>query len=132
MKKHKVVYNAAVGGGLYLSNEAVEWIQERYKEYLIITQGMDVEAFPAVRGKVPDGCVRFWEIPRHAPVLVACIEALGEKANGPDHGWIPAADLRVFEITGQYYYIDDHDGGGEEVIDITKMVHITKRVNIVE
>lgn len=24
-------------------------------------------------------------------------------------------------ISGTYYYIDDHDGGGEEVIDIDKM-----------
>jgi len=132
MEKHKVVYNAAVGGGIYLSEEAVTWLQKRYREYLITTQGMDAKAFPAIRGKVPGGYARIWEIPRHSPMLVECIETLGEKANGPENGWIPAADLRIFEITGQYYYIDDHDGGGEEVIDITKMIHITKRVNIVE
>ncbi len=123
MEKHKVVYNAAVGGGLHLSDEAVAWLKER---------GMDVEAFPVVRGKGPGGYGPFWEIPRHTPLLVKCIESLGGKVNGPENGWTPEADLRVFEITGQYYYIDDHDGGGEEVIDITKMIHITKRVNIAE
>ena len=43
---------------------------------------MDVEAFPVVRGKVPGGYGPFWEIPRHASLLVACIEALGQKAKG--------------------------------------------------
>lgn len=116
MEKHKVVYNAAIGGGLHLSEEAVAWLKER---------GLDVNTFPVIRGKI--GSERYgpyWEIPRHTPLLAECIEALGEKANGLVSTWTPEADLRVYKITGEYYYIDERDGSGEEVIDIKKMIYI--------
>jgi len=102
----KVVYNAAVSGGLHLSERAIGWLRERGMEF-------DVES-TCKYGP-------FVDIPRHNPLLVECIETLGEDANGPENGWTPKAELHVATISGTYYYIDDHDGGGEEVIDITKM-----------
>ena len=115
MEKRKVVYNASEGGGLHLSEEAVAWLKER---------GLNVDDYPVIRGKI--GRERYgpyWTIPRHTPLLVECIEALGEKANGSYSLWTPEADFRIFKITGEYYYINEHDGAGEEVIDITKMTN---------
>lgn len=105
--KHKVVYNTAVSGGLHLSDEAITWLRER---------GLVVEV-DSGRG---NGFVT--NIPRHSHLLVECIETLGEVANGPENGWVSRADLKVAHIHGKHYYIDDHDGAGEEVIDITKTI----------
>ncbi len=96
----------AVSGGLHLSERAIGWLRERGMEF-------DVES-TCKYGP-------FVDIPRHNPLLVKCIETLGEEANGPENGWTPKAELHVATISGTYYYIDDHDGGGEEVIDIDKM-----------
>lgn len=93
----KVVYNAAVSGGLHLSERAIGWLRERGMEF-------DVES-TCKYGP-------FVGIPRHNPLLVKCIETLGEDANGPENGWTPKAELHVATISGTYYYIDDHDGGG--------------------
>lgn len=55
------------------------------------------------------------------PCSSKCVEVLGERANGPEKGWTSQAELHVATIKGNLYYIDDHDGAGEEVIDISKM-----------
>ena len=108
MKPYKVVYNTAVIGGLHLSDKALTWLSAR---------GLEVE-FEAGRNYGP----YVNNIPRHNKLLVECIETLGDDANGPEEGWTSQAELQVATITGKYYYIDDHDGAGEEVIDISKMI----------
>lgn len=113
MNKYKVVYNAAISGGLYLSEKALTWLKEK---------GMKPEV-EALEQAGP-----FVEIiPRHNPILVECIETLGEEANGPESGWRSKAELKVATITGKYYYIDDRDGAGEEVIDISKMIDASEQ-----
>ncbi len=97
----KVVYNAAVSGGLHLSEKAMDWLKER-------------------------GIQFHEDLPRHLPLLVDCIETLGEEANGSESGWRSKAELQVATITGRYYYIDDHDGAGEEVIDVSNMIDVSE------
>ncbi len=108
MEKYKVVYNAAVSGGLHLSEKAMDWLRER-GAVLEIESSRNTGPFVN-------------NLPRHNKLLVECIETLGDEANGPDNGWTPEAQLGVATITDKYYYIDDHDGAGEEVIDISKMI----------
>jgi hypothetical protein len=45
-----------------------------------------------------------YEIPRHDPDLVKVVEELGDEANGY------CANLRIKEIKGNKYIIDDYDG----------------------
>ena len=112
--KYKVVYNTLVCGDLVLSQEAVDWLRSHgYTGPLMADHQMEWE--PETIGHV---------IPRHHPLLVECVETLGEQACG--HLTIFSRDkdpvaLQVATITGHYYYIDDHDGAGEEVIDVSKM-----------
>lgn len=109
--QYKVVYNSAIGGGLYLSKKALEYLRER---------GLKIKADKLKKyGSYVD-------FPRHNKVLVECVETLGEAANGSEDGWYPEAKLQVATISGKYYYIDDHDGAGEEVIDIRKMIDASK------
>ena len=107
----KVVYNTAVSGGLHLSEKAVTWLRKRGLEFKI-ESGHNYGPYA--------------DIPRHNRLLVECIETLGEKANGPKNGWTTKAELHVTAISGTYYYIDRHDGGGEEIIDIKKMINASE------
>ena len=114
-KKYKVVFNSAVYGGLILSSEAVAWLRE-YGYTGPLESDELLEWDPIIRENL---------IPRHHPLLVECVEMLGERASGYLHLFgheAGKAELQVAQITGRYYYIDDHDGAGEEVIDITKMI----------
>ena len=107
MKAFKVVYKSAVGLGLFLSEEAVKWLEERDFAFHI----------------KPEEYLDCYSIPRHHPLLVECVETLGASASGCYYGdTMSKADLRVATIIGKHYYIDEHDGAGEEVIDIGKMV----------
>lgn len=108
MEQYKVVYNAAVSGGLHLSEKALNWLKERGVE-------LEIESSRHFGPYVNN-------LPRHNKMLVECIETLGDEVIGPDNGWTPEAELNVATISGKYYYIDDHDGAGEEVIDISKMI----------
>ena len=113
MCRYKVVYNAAISGGLYLSEKALNWLKKK---------GMKSKA------EELEQAGPFVEIiPRHNSILVECIETLGEEANGPEDSWKSKAELHVATITGKYYYIDDHDGAGEEVIDISKMIDASEQ-----
>ena len=87
----KVVYNDCYGG-FSLSNEALEWLLERgsrgvelYKNAILWSKGT-------------------WRGPRHDPLLVECIETLGEKANGR------FGKLEIHELNGPKYIIDEYDG----------------------
>lgn len=80
----KVVYNCCYGG-FGFSNEAKAWLSNRGIDDL--DQGY------------------FSSVPRHHPILVECVETFGSKnASGP------LANLRVKEISGESYRIDDYDG----------------------
>ena len=76
-KKHKVVYNACYGG-FGLSKEAEDWLKEK---------GFD-----------------FDKLSRHDPLLVECVETLGDKANDV------FSDLQIAEISSRIYRIDEYDG----------------------
>jgi len=83
--KTKVVYNACYGG-FSLSERAVD----RYRELSGIR----------LIGREDDGR----DIPRHDPHLVAVVEEMGEEANGQ------CAALKIEEIDGRMYRIDEYDG----------------------
>lgn len=84
----KVVYNNCYGG-FNLSDKALDW----YKE---------------LTGKLGEICDS--DISRHDPALVKVVETLREKANGY------VADLRVKEIKGNKYRIEEYDGA-ESVVE---------------
>ena len=58
-----------------------------------------------------------------------CVETLGKRASGTyDYFGKKGheAELKVVNIVGDYYYIDTHDGAGETIIDISKMIDAAK------
>lgn len=83
----KVVYNNSYGARNFLSAEAVAWMKEH-----------------GYRGKFTDANGELL-VPRHHPVLVACVEELGERA-GRDKGGV---DLQIAEIEGERYYVIPYD-----------------------
>lgn len=98
--KHKVVYNNCFGG-FSLSKEAGQWlldhnIEEPHKH--------DIEQ--SLHWIEEDSVFRsiYSKIPRHHPLLVQCVEELGEAANGE------CAELAIEEIYGDVYKIDEYDG----------------------
>ena len=83
----KVVYNACYGG-FSLSNKAVNWllnhgyqVPKEYKHFMI---EMDV--------------------PRHHPLLIQCVEELGDEVNGQ------CSRLAIEEIEEDRYIITEYDG----------------------
>ena len=79
---NKVVINDCYGG-FDLSKEAINWLKNK---------GLSEEEIDSL-----DKC-------RHHPLLIECVEELGEKANGM------FANLVVKEITGRIYKIESYDG----------------------
>lgn len=75
---HKIVINTCYGG-FGLSSEAIEWLESR-------------------------GANDTYELSRHDPLLVECVETLGEKANSP------YSRLAVIEIEGNLYRVEEYDG----------------------
>jgi len=86
MNKVKVVYNCCFGG-FGLSDTAIEYLVEH---------GINEDDI--------------WELPRHHPLLVKCVEELGDSADGF------CARLAIEEINGYQYMIDDYDGN-ESVVE---------------
>lgn len=87
----KVVYNACYGG-FNLSKLALERLAEL--------------GCPGASDALQHsfcGCYCF-DIPRHDPLLVQVVEELGDEASGQ------CARLRIEEIEGDRYLIDDYDG----------------------
>lgn len=89
----KVVHNKSYGARNILSPEAMFWMKEH-----------------GYRGKFADATGALL-VPRHHPVLVACVEELGERA-GRDKGGV---DLQIAEVEGERYYVIQYDMG-EDVI----------------
>jgi hypothetical protein len=84
----KVVYNSCFGG-FGLSAKALA-------ELSALKEAMGIEFDP--------DDYRYGELPRHDPDLVAVVEKLGGEASGR------FADLRVKELAGKRYRIDEYDG----------------------
>ena len=76
----KVVCNERYGG-FSLSNEAVQWLAEH---------GIETETYS--------------DLPRHHPMLVKCVEELGDMANGN------YAAIAIVALRGNKYRIDEYDG----------------------
>lgn len=81
----KVVYNNCFGG-FSLSDRAVEWLKSKGLKF-------DFD----------------WEIPRHHPLLVQCVEALKYEASGE------YADLAIKEVN-EPYIIKEYDGSEKVLI----------------
>lgn len=97
---NKVVYNACYGG-FSLSNKAINWLlnhgyQAPTDEYFMIE----------------------YDVPRHHPLLIQCVEELGEDANGM------CAKLKIKEIEENYYRITDYDGA--ETVETLSTINWTK------
>lgn len=107
----KVVYNACFGG-FGLSKKAMERLRE------LGVPGIDHEMeihdecfkdYPSMGGSY-----RSDQLPRHDARLVQVVEELGEDACGN------LSDLRVVELVGRSYIIDDYDGN-ESVVEPADM-----------
>lgn len=89
----KVAYNACYGG-FSLSRKAGQWLADRgledAKEFMEDQQLARFDYRPI-------------NIPRHHRLLIECIEAMGQEANGK------CAKLRIAEVSGPYR-IDEYDG----------------------
>lgn len=86
---NKIAYNKSFGG-FRLSDEACKWLLERGSKFVISYGGKDY----------------YWadNSPRHDPLLIECIETLGEKANGP------SSNISIQNIDGYLYQIEEYDG----------------------
>ncbi len=59
-----------------------------------------------------------YDVPRHHPLLVQCVEELGEEANGE------CSELKIKEIEEDYYRINDYDG--KEAVETLSTINWTK------
>lgn len=97
---HKIVYNACYGG-FSLSLKAIDWLEQNAKDKTLISK---IKEFKKSNETL------YWnyavdDIPRHHKDLVAVVEYLGSKeASGG------CASLKIREIVGNLYKIDDYDG----------------------
>lgn len=131
MKEHKVVINSCYGG-FGVSYSAYMWLKSHglEKEYLCedvnethiesrkyvkCVYDENKELAYVVDAKTPQThsedelnklCHIYIDsdIPRHHPLLVQCVEELGEKASGP------CAKLEIETVYENNYYITDYDG----------------------
>ena len=117
---HKVVYNTCYGG-FNLSEAAVEWLRnnarDEVKEFICARLNKyEAEEEAEEETQEKDSLFSFMSpiefvgadlkyfLPRHDKDLVACVEALGNKASGF------CSSLAICEIEGNMYYIEDYDG----------------------
>jgi hypothetical protein len=92
---HKVVINTCFGG-FGLSEKARNWLERVVSlcpEALWDTERESEFKYTMVSA-----------MPRHHPMLVACVEEFGKAANGE------CAELKVVEIPGNQYIINEYDG----------------------
>lgn len=97
---HKVAYNACFGG-FGLSDEAMHWLTSH-----------------GIYDKYPD-IEMLEDLPRHEPLLIQCIEELGEDVNNN----ISLNKIRIKEIDSDMYYIEELCGN-EAVITPKDMIKI--------
>jgi hypothetical protein len=109
---NKVVYNACFGG-FSISLTAMKWLAENGRDEIKAIAGKYLRESPDE--KFGFHC---WDIERHDPDLVRCVETLGNKVNGR------CANLGVRELKGNRYRIDVYDGN-EEVFEPEDEEYIT-------
>lgn len=95
---NKVVYNACFGG-FSISLAAMKWLAENAREEIQAIAKEQLRKYPDK--KFGYHC---WDIERHDPDLVRCVETLGSAANGQ------CADLKLVELNGNRYRIEEYDG----------------------
>lgn len=107
----RVVINKSLGGGLYLSLEAVGWLQGH---------GFTGQIEPD--REIPDSA-----LPRHDNLLVGCVACLGGKACGvADHaGRKVKADLAIATVDSPFYTVIEDGTGTERVIDLSSLTYAT-------
>jgi hypothetical protein len=110
----KVAINMCYGG-FALSKKAVLWMAERgcdaaAKEIAKMAQPKEREWWKWDEGDTGKMMSYSWhpwddDLPRHDPLLIECIETLGDKADGP------CSSITIVEIPdGVKYEIDEYDG----------------------
>ena len=109
---NKVVYNACFGG-FSISLTAMKWLAENGRDEIKAIAKEYIRKYPN-----EEFGFHCWDIQRHDPDLVRCVETLGYKANGG------CADLEVRELKGNRYRIDEYDGS-EEVYEPEDEDYIT-------
>lgn len=116
----KIVINKCYGG-FRLSQEACEWLYERGFKYITKNEEYD--------DGEPDSIinVKYYEdvysIPRHHPLLVACVEELGNRS------WGICSRLFIEEIDCELYRIVQYDGL-EDIETLSTIEWINVRDNI--
>lgn len=109
--KIRVVMNKALGGGLYLSPEAVDWLQGH-----------------GFMGQIePDREIPESVLPRHDNLLVGCVACLGGKACGvADHaGRKVKAELAIATVDSPLYTVIVDETSAERVIDLSSLTDAT-------
>lgn len=107
----RVVINKSSGGGLYLSPEAVEWLQGH-----------------GFMGQIePDKEIPETVVPRHDNLLVGCVACLGVRACGVTEyaGRKVKADLAIATVDSPFYAIIRDETGAERVIDLSSLTDAT-------
>lgn len=120
---NKVVYNTCYGG-FNLSEAAVDWLRknarDEVKEFICARlKKYEAEEEAEEETHEKDSLFSFMSpiefvgsdliyfLPRHDRDLVACVEALGDKASGF------CASLAIKELNGSVYRIEEYDGSEE-------------------
>lgn len=107
----RVIINKSSGGGLYLSPEAVDWLQGH-----------------GFMGQIePDREIPESVLPRHDNLLVGCVACLGGKACGvADHaGRKVKAELAIEAVDSPLYTVIVDETGAERVIDLSSLTDAT-------
>lgn len=109
---NKVVYNACFGG-FSISLTAMKWLAENGRDEIKAIAVKYLREYPN-----KESGFLCYDIKRHDPDLVRCVETLGYAANGR------YAELEVRELKGNRYRINEYDGS-EEVYEPEDEEYIT-------
>ena len=109
---NKVVLNDCFGG-FSISLTAMKWLAENGRDEIKAIAVKNLREYPQ-----QDFGFHCWDIQRHDPDLVRCVETLGYAANGR------CANLEVRELKGNRYRITEYDGS-EEVYEPEDEEYIT-------
>ena len=110
----KVVYNNCFGG-FAISRACAERMAElgSKEAQQLVKDDVDYPSDPSI------GFYGFLsDTSRHDSILVQAVEELGEDASGS------MSDLRVYELSGDKYFIDEYDGS-ETVVEPPDVCWIT-------
>lgn len=100
---YKVVYNACYGG-FSLSRDAVLMAREMSGNPTWGGTCLRGDKYPSTEETCDEDYGFISDVPRHDPVLVSVVDSLGGRANGE------MTKLRIREIAGNLYRIDEYDG----------------------